>query len=133
MNPRAAMLVGAWWLCREIELSNLRSQLAEFSGEGDPLVATLHLPASKSDQLALGTARSLRCTCPPGATSSQRMSCPVHVLAEHLLFLEARFPDKFVVGAEDMGFPLFPSAEGKVVMKAAMQDCIVECGRLLGI
>ena len=133
LNPRAAMMVGAWWLCREIELSNLRAQLVEFSGSRTALVATLHLPASKSDQLALGTARALRCVCSADASSSSKMACPAHVLAEHVLFLQARFPAKFVDGAEDMNFPLFPSAEGKVVMKAAMQDCIVECGRLLGI
>ena len=133
VNPRAALMVGAWWLCREIELSNMRAMLVEFAGSGSSLVATLHLPASKSDQLALGSARSLRCLCPPDPSHHDRALCPVHTLAEHLLFLQARLPQTFLEGEASVDLPLFPSAEGTVVTKAAMQDCIVEAGRLLGI
>ena len=60
VNPRAAIMTGAWWLCREIELSNQRASMVEFVGSGSSLRAALHLPASKTDQLvAAGLSGSL--------------------------------------------------------------------------
>ena len=127
INPRASVMVGAWWLCREIELANARAMLVEFSGTGRGLIASLHLPASKTDQLALGVARSLRCSC--GA----RAACPVHTLVDHLLFLQAVFPARWVAGVAEVSLPLFPSASGTVVAKNSMQDNIIEAARLLGV
>ena len=84
INPKAAIVVGSWWMCREIELATLRAALVEFNIVSRPPLATLHLPASKSDQLAAGMARSLSCTCM--ASRSERSCCPVHVLIDHVLF-----------------------------------------------
>ena len=131
INPRAAISIGAWWLCREIELANARAFLVEFAGTGQRLVASLHLPASKSDQLALGVARSLQCCCSSGAHG--RAGCPVHLLVDHLLYLQAIFPSRWADGVADVSLPLFPTAAGKVVSKNAMQDNILEAARLLGV
>ena len=49
LNPRAAMLCGAWWLCREIELSTARARMVELQWASSPPAATWHLPTSKSD------------------------------------------------------------------------------------
>ena len=86
---------------------------------------------SKSDQLALGVAQSLRCCCVPGPGG--RAACPVHALVDHLLYLQAVFPDRWMDGAADVSLPLFPMASGTVVAKTAMQDCIIEAARLLGL
>ena len=133
VNPRAAVLVGSWWLCREIELSNQRAALVEFFGSGSSLRAALHLPASKTDQLAAGSSRSLSCCCPPRPSGRDRASCPVHCLVDHLLYLRVLFPHRWQGEEADASLPLFPTASGKVVSKSAMQDTIVEAGRLLGI
>ena len=133
INPRALLSIGAWWLCREVELANARAALVEFSGTGRGLIASLHLPASKTDQLALGIARSLRCTCPSSPTSADRAQCPVHVMVDHVLYLQHRFPTLWPAGIADTSLPLFPSVAGKVVEKHCMKDTICEGARLLGI
>ena len=87
VNPRAAVLCGSWWLCREIELSTARARMVEIRhGHGLP-TATWHLPVSKSDPQALGLARTLQCSC----SRLGRAGCPVHGLWDHLGFLQARF------------------------------------------
>ena len=133
VNPRAPILVGAWWLCREVELANLRAKLVEFAGSGASLTASLLLPASKTDQLASGTARTLRCCCSPSPSPLERAGCPVHVLVDHVLYLQVLFPSRWSNGVADVALPLFPDALGKVVAKANMQDSIIEAGRLLGL
>ena len=88
VNPRAAIVTGAWWLCREIELSCLRARLVEVSTSprGVPMIA-IHLPASKCDQLATGLSRSLCCLCTPAARAAGGYACPVCILMDHLRFL----------------------------------------------
>ena len=78
----------------------MRAALVDISVDAEPPLATLHLPASKSDQLAAGLARSLSCTC--SRASSERPSCPVHVLIDHLLYLHAAFPSKCVEGVFEL-------------------------------
>ena len=48
-SPRAAVVVGAWWLLREVELATLRAAHAEFSGcwMTSGLGVRLTLPAPK--------------------------------------------------------------------------------------
>ena len=131
LNPKAAILVGAWWLCREIEMSTLHAAMVEFNLVIRPPTASVHFPASKSDQLAAGLARTLACTC--SASSPDRAGCPVHVLVDHVLFLRATFPEACADGEFSLGFPLFPSSSGRVVQKGPMADSIREAGRLLGV
>ena len=54
------MVVGSWWMMREIELSTVRAAHVTFTGEWDrtSLGARLVLTASKNDPAAMGTARA---------------------------------------------------------------------------
>ena len=131
INPKAAIVTGSWWLCREIELSTLRAALVEFNLVVRPPTASLHLPASKTDQLAAGTARTLTCTC--SSRPADRASCPVHVLVDHVLYLRVAFPSACPGDEFELSFPLFPSASGRVVQKGPMADSIREAGRFLGV
>ena len=83
INPRAAIMMGAWWLCRELGLSTSRARMVELMvpEEGLPSVRW-HLPASKTDTMAIGMGRSLGCCC----AELSRAACPVHCLWDHLLF-----------------------------------------------
>ena len=59
LSPRNAIVVGAWFLCREVELSCLRASLVEI-GKKDGLPAvTIILPALKSDSAAAVVSRTL--------------------------------------------------------------------------
>ena len=96
VNPRAAILCGSWWLCRELELSSQRARLLEFElvkmeDSGRKMwKASLHLPASKTDLVAAGVSRSLLCSC-SSSSSSPSSSCVVHALLDHVLHLRRRF------------------------------------------
>ena len=75
INPRAMLMCGSWWMCRELELSSFRARLLEFErvpGELGAGVwkASMHLPASKTDLQAAGVSRSLLCTCSLSSRSS---------------------------------------------------------------
>ena len=59
--PLRYILVGLYWMCREIELSNILLSDAHVSADG--LVATLTFPVTKTDVAAQGVSRSLRCAC----------------------------------------------------------------------
>ena len=86
LNPRVMVMCGAWWLCREIELSSQRARLLEFElqaleSDGRRIwKASMHLPASKTDLQAAGVSRSLVCSC--RSPSSPSPSCVVHVLLD---------------------------------------------------
>ena len=130
INPRAAVLTGAWWLCRELELSTSRARLVELCApSSDKPSIRWHLPASKNDTDAIGAARSLSCCC----TKLGRSGCPVHCMWDHLCFLAHRFPSKFEEGVPTWDLPLFPSASGDVVPKAAMAKTIEFAATCLGI
>ena len=135
VNPRAAMIVGCWWLTREVELANAQMSHVEVtvaaSGpkRGTP-IAKWFLPASKTDTAALGVARSHRCTCTPGSPSP---SCPSHVMLAHLHHLKRAFPEHWVDDRPRAGFPLFPTASGDPVSKTAMVATIQHAAGLQGI
>lgn len=121
VDPRAAMMAGTWFLCREVELSTSRARTMEFSETGGLLEVTWHLPASKNDQAALGYARRLRCACTPHAKlRGERAKCIAHVLLDHVLFLRTRFADCWGREGPSWGLPRFPDSFGKVVAKSAM-------------
>ena len=130
LNPRAAVIAGSWWLCREVELSATRARLLELDLplSGKPSVRW-HLPASKTDTEAVGMARTLRCCCESVGISS----CPVHCLWDHWCFLEHKFPARFKSGVPDWDLPLFPSVAGAVVSNNSMAKTIVQAAIKLGI
>ena len=59
-----AILVGAWWLLREIELAGIiRIEFTWEQGEGCGVMSIL-LAESKADPSAKGVPRTLACACP---------------------------------------------------------------------
>ena len=122
VGPRNLLIVGAWWLLREIELSGVRAAHAQIV-PGTPVVATLLLPASKTDVAAMGTARAHPCIC---GSSRPRPDCPVHALWDQLLCLQRRFPDLHAQGLPLPSLPLFPTIEGKAIAKTAVVQTILE-------
>ena len=129
VDSKAAVITGAWWLCREIELSTLRARLAEFSWSSGRWKVTLHLPASKTDQLAQGVSRSLLCMC----TEFGKHGCPACVLVDHVLHLQQLFPSRWEDDLAVFDLPLFPTIEGTVVSKSAMRSTIEHATQLQGI
>ena len=130
LRPRNAMVLGAWFLTREIELSSASAAALElsFPQPGVPQVR-FHLPASKNDLTAVGTAREHGCAC-RGTPSA---SCPAHAAWDHLSFLRDRFPDFWRSSAAPMDLPLFPTASGAACAKEAMANTIAHAASLLGV
>ena len=85
-----ALLVGCWWLLREIELANVRLEDASFlAGEGCG-VAVLKVPASKADAQARGASRQHGCACPS-------VLCPVKALRALVLAAQGEGPEAALV------------------------------------
>ena len=62
--PRDTLLLGAWWLLRELELAFAQAQHLTFScGAGGLVDVTWLLPASKTDPRAIGVTRTHGCSC----------------------------------------------------------------------
>ena len=125
VGPRNMLIVGAWWLLREAEIAGVRAKHAQIS-PGAPPVASLILPASKSDPRALGVARTQACICGAGRP---RADCPVHALWDQLLVLKRRYPDRHRRGAPTASLPLFPAEAGGAITKAACTACILEAAK----
>ena len=130
VNPSVMVAVGAWWLCREVELATVRARMVELSKGPAGLVARLHLPASKTDPEAHGAARSHVCRC---SSSVSWRACPVHLVIDQLRLSQARFPDRWSGGQADWDLVLFPTSSGAVVSKAKMNQTVVEAARRLGV
>ena len=131
--PRNALVAGAWFMLREVELATSRAALLEIvPGPAGEARATWHLPASKTDQRAEGVARTHYCSCTPGSRPSA--SCVVHVLWDQALWLKRKFPELYDQdGKPSSDLPVFPTAQGTVVNKASMTATIVEGARRLGM
>ena len=125
------MVVGAWWMMCEVELSTVRAAHIQFTGAWNltSLGAQLTLPASKNDPAALGAARAHRCHC----IGSVVPMCPAHALADQVLLLARLFADRFVDGKPPLDLPLFPTVRGEVVEKWAMTETVVSAARRLGV
>ena len=121
---------GGWWLLREVELSTARAalvQVADLDKVGQA-TATLILPASKSDPMAFGSARTHRCRC----RVAPEPGCPVHAVADQLLLLRRTFPSRCHPVFE-LDLPLFPTKDGGVVDKQDMASAICLAARELGV
>jgi len=128
IGPRNCIIVGAWWMARELELATIRARLAVICPRAPP-TATIHLPASKTDAAALGVARSHACVC----FGSAQPNCPTHALWDQQLLLRTLFADRHADGMPDMSLPLFPDVRGRAVSKRAMSDTIRHAAALLGM
>jgi len=130
VRPRNAIIIGSWFLTREIELSSASAAALEltFPQPGVPQVR-FHLPASKTDVSAAGTAREHGCSC----RGSPVPSCPAHAAWDHLTFLRERFPDRWQAASPPFELPLFPTELGTVCAKDAMAATIIHAAILLGV
>ena len=72
-SPLAAVMVGTYFLLRELELSAIDMEDVSFT----PNTVTLNLPVSKVDWQAKGCRRTWACICDLG------YHCPVRILQEH--------------------------------------------------
>ena len=63
-NAEACLVVGVWWMLREIELANLEKGDLRFTKGPGCGVATLKVAASKTDGQAKGVSRHHGCACP---------------------------------------------------------------------
>ncbi len=98
------ILLGAWFMMRELEMSSARDSFLRLEGNEVTMMIPLH---KTSIQTSL-TSRTLTCAC------STQMSplCPWHSAERHLVRLSqhsAKRPGAF--------FPLFPGDDGQVVSK----------------
>ena len=130
VGPACAIIAGAWFLAREVELATTRAKLVtlETNSEGDPVVKW-YLPASKTDAEARGVARAHGCCCTPAAPAS----CPYHAVKAQLARLRRLFPSRWSSTGPADDLPLFPSADGAPVTKEAMVQTIVEAARRLRV
>ena len=114
-------MLGSWFMMREVEAANARiSDVTVKVHDGKPRVCWA-LPASKTDQRAVGVSRAHGCLC--GA--SPRPSCPAHAAWAHITELKARF------GELPADSPFFPDARGRTCTKEAMASTLVEAARFL--
>ena len=130
IGPASALVAGAWFLTRELELSTARAALIEFdTDEALRPIVRWRLPVSKNDPSALGVARSHGCSC----TEGKRGCCPWHALDLQMKLLKRRFPQKFVDEAPSLDLPLFPATDGSAVTKDAMTETIRVGASRLGV
>ena len=140
VGPKNAILLGSWFLMREAELAGAKAHNLKVVTRGSrPPLVQWSLPASKTDQQALGVARTHGCCC----SSEPRRRCPVHSAWDQLLILEERFPSCFANRAQrdsstppvctDELLPLFPTTEGQVCGKAEVSETIIQAAKFLEI
>jgi hypothetical protein len=115
LNPRRFLVVGSWWLMREIELSLVKICHVRFDGSS----AIVTLPVSKNDPFAVGCSRAHTCTC----SCTDPCLCPACELRQQVAWAKARpNPDL-----------LFTTSDGTPVRKAGAAATIVEAARRLGL
>ena len=130
VGPACAIIAGAWFLTREVELATSRACLTtlERSHDGSAVVRW-SLPASKTDCEARGVARSHGCNCDgsPGA------SCPYHAVERQLDRLRRLFPERWSDEGPHADLPLFPTADGEAVAKERMVATILAAAKKLQV
>jgi hypothetical protein len=119
-SPIHMVLLACIFLLREVEVSN--SMRSAWSLNSDTQELTWHLPASKTDHLALGTSRTWGCLCEVGG-----FGCPYHLALEHSNWLQSSG-----TATPDLDGPLFPTTGGGVARKTAVVATFEAIGTLLG-
>ena len=121
LAPRDAMLVGMWWLMREVELAMVvRSDVTFVPGPGTcGEMAIIFLAVSKTDPAAKGKERRHCCACPS-------VACPVAAAK--------RWTTQVIrtLGGEHQG-PLLTDHTGAPVTKERVVDTIREAAKLIGV
>ncbi len=124
MGPHNAVIAGAWFLLRELELATARVSHVEVAP--DEKWVRWRLPASKTDARALGVSRTHFCAC----SEANGSGCAVHAVVKQLRFLRLAFPRGWL-RPEDL--LLFPSEAGEACTKASMTATFCHAGVLLGV
>ena len=125
----AAMVLGAWFMMREVELSTTRACLVKIEGTGVDMKVHWSLPVSKNDTEAVGVSRTHGCSC----GSSRSSSCPAHAAQRQMARLLRLFPEKFKEGMPEENLLMFPSADGTVVAKEDMVSTIEVAAKFLEV
>ncbi len=110
------VLVGAWWLMREIELAGLLVHDVAVSPGSQCGTATLLLAVSKTDATAKGVRRTLGCCCPSAL-------CPTAAVRRLMASASGLSASDFVVR----------SLRGQPATKAEVVREIRHVGKLLGV
>eukprot|EP00971_Amphidinium_carterae_P341779 6480776-Amphidinium_carterae.1 len=126
LSSKLGLVVGCWFMLREIEFSNMLARHVTFTGTGEDLHATLLLPSSKCDPQALGLERTHGCSC----KRLGKTSCPAHGLQMQVRRLHDRFGVQGQLPAE---LPLWPTVDGVAVTKDKVVDTIEHAAGLLGL
>ena len=141
-RPRATLIVGAWYMLREVEFSNAELRAVFFNMLQQSV--TLTLPVSKADPSALGTTVTHGCCCLSVALDASspilcrdlarsRALCPFHQLLDHMTFMRRQYPNRFDrLGWPVAGYPLFPDEAGRVCTKEGVAATIRRAAYLLG-
>jgi integrase len=118
LRPRACILIGSFWLLRELEIAGAQVRHVSFEGN----VVNLLLPASKADSQAMGRVRGHCCTC----HLAPRVLCPACALRE-----QREFAENLAAGSSSA--PLFPGRDGGAASKAGCAQTFVAAARLFGL
>ena len=123
-RPRAALILGAWWMLREVEFSN--AELRSVSFNRRLRSASWTLPTSKADVSALGETVTHGCCCRwDGNFRAPSPLCPYHLLLEHMKCQFRRYRSRFdSAGWALPGYPLFPDEHGDVCSKYGVTETI---------
>ena len=106
-----AIILGVWFMLREIEIANCLFHHMVLEGNELHLI----LPVHKTSTEGSFTARILRCGC----RSRLHRMCPWHCAERHLIRLAGH--PAFRSGCS---FPFFPDHEGRVISKAKFIDLV---------
>ena len=107
----AMVIIGCWWMLREIEMSAAKIQHLYVEGG----LAHLLLPVHKTETAGSLSVRSLGCAC----KGSPARLCPWHAVERHLV----RVYGHKAYRAQQY-FPLFPTADGMAPSKQTMVQAL---------
>ena len=123
MSPRNLVVLGSWFMLREVEAANARvKDVSVVVRDGCPRVVW-SLPASKTDQRAAGVSRAHGCAC----TGTPKPSCPAHAAWAHASSLRTRF------GEISPDSPFFPDVHGRICTKESIAATLVEAASFLDV
>ena len=124
--PQRALLVGAWWLLREIEMAGAKLGHVSYLASG---AIALLLPISKADPEARGATRAHICTCKLDIPAA---CCPRCGLSAQVEFARAE-GERVGLPPPASEWPLFPGRGGSVPTKAGVVATIREAAQRLGL
>ena len=129
-RPRAALILGSWWVLREVEFAGAELRSVTFNTVQKS--ASWTLPASKADPTALGETVSHGCCCSMEAhRQGANPLCPYHLLLRHVTAYFGKLSHRFDRhGWAKMGFPLFPDQHGGVCIKYGVTVTIQKAAQL---